>query len=183
MIKSRILLLSALVAFYALPAQAQDYTKYTEAALKKIISEIAIVETKLLVPMRDEVGLSTDVYRPKNIDGPVPTIFVRTPYNMNVPSRRTLYNIVEAVSRGYAYILQNERGRYFSEGKFEILGYPRTDGYDALDWISAQKWSNNKVGTIGCSSTAEWQHGLAAMDHPAHAAMVPQASGAGIGRV
>ena len=183
MIKSRILLLSALVAFYALPAQAQDYTKYTEAALKKIISEIAIVETKVLVPMRDEVGLSTDVYRPKNIDGPVPTIFVRTPYNMNVPSRRTLYNIVEAVSRGYAYILQNERGRYFSEGKFEILGYPRTDGYDALDWISAQKWSNNKVGTIGCSSTAEWQHGLAAMDHPAHAAMVPQASGAGIGRV
>ena len=30
---------------------------------------------------------------------------------------------------------QNERGRYFSEGEFEILGYPRSDGYDALTWI------------------------------------------------
>ncbi len=162
---------------------AQDYTKYTEEALQKIISEIATVETKVLMPMRDGVGLSTDIYRPKNAEGPVPTIFVRTPYNMNVPSRRTLYNIVEAVSRGYAYILQNERGRYFSEGEFEILGYPRTDGYDALDWISSQSWSNQKVGTIGCSSTAEWQLALAATDHPAHAAMIPQASGAGIGRV
>ena len=32
--------------------------------------------------------------------------------------------------------MQNERGRYFSEGKFEILGHPRTDGYDALTWIA-----------------------------------------------
>lgn len=183
MINIRILLVGVVLAISAFSAQAQDYTKYTEDALKKILSEIATVETKVLVPMRDGVGLSTDIYRPKDAEGPVPTIFVRTPYNMNVPSRRTLYNIVEAVSRGYAYILQNERGRYFSEGKFEILGYPRTDGYDALDWVSAQSWSNNKVGTIGCSSTAEWQHGLAAMNHPAHAAMIPQASGAGIGRI
>ncbi|HRW29557.1 MAG TPA: CocE/NonD family hydrolase, partial [Emcibacteraceae bacterium] len=119
---------------------AQDYSKYSEDALKKILADIATVETKVLVPMRDGVGLSTDIYRPKNSNGPVPTIFVRTPYNMNKPGLRTLRNIVEAVSRGYAYILQNERGRYFSEGKFEILGHPRTDGYDALDWISSQSW-------------------------------------------
>ena len=80
-------------------------------------------------------------------------------------------------------IYQNERGRYFSEGAFEILGHPRTDGYDALTWIADQPWSNKKVGTLGCSSTAEWQLQLAATNHPAHAAMVPMASGAGIGRV
>jgi len=80
-------------------------------------------------------------------------------------------------------IYQNERGRYFSEGTFEILGHPRTDGYDALTWIANQSWSNKKVGTFGCSSTAEWQLQLAATNHPAHAAMVPMASGAGIGRV
>ena len=61
------------------------------------------------------------------------------------------------VHKGYAYIGQNERGRYFSEGEFEILGYPRTDGYDALTWIADQPWSNRKVGTLGCSSTAEWR--------------------------
>jgi putative CocE/NonD family hydrolase len=177
------LIITLIVLLGINPTLAQDYSKYSENALKEILKEIAVVETKVLVPMRDGVGLSSDIYRPKDSEGEVPTIFVRTPYNMNTPNVRTLRNIVEAVSRGYAYILQNERGRYFSEGKFEILGYPRTDGYDALDWISSQGWSNNKIGTIGCSSTAEWQHGLAAMNHPAHAAMVPQASGAGIGRV
>ncbi len=88
-----------------------------------------------------------------------------------------------AVQRGYAYIVQNERGRYFSEGEWDVLGPPKTDGYDMLTWIADQPWSNGKVGTIGCSSTAEWQMGLAALDHPAHAAMVPQGFGAGVGRI
>ena len=183
MLKIRILLSGVVFALVANISQAQDYSKYSEEALRIVLNEIAIVETKVLMPMRDGIGLSTDIYRPKDAEGPVPTIFVRTPYNMNELNIRSLRSVVEAVSRGYAYIMQNERGRYFSEGKFEILGYPRTDGYDAMDWISAQGWSNDRVGTIGCSSTAEWQHGLAAMNHPAHAAMVPQASGAGIGRV
>ncbi|WP_412971877.1 CocE/NonD family hydrolase [Glaciecola sp. MF2-115] len=182
--KKSLLQLFGLIAFlFSCASHATDYSKYSEEALRKTLSEIAIVETKVLMPMRDGVGLSTDIYRPKNAQGPVPAIFVRTPYNMNTLNIRSLRSAVEAVSRGYAYILQNERGRYFSEGKFEILGYPRTDGYDAMDWISEQDWSNDRVGTLGCSSTAEWQHGLAAMDHPAHVAMIPQASGAGIGRV
>jgi predicted acyl esterase len=87
------------------------------------------------------------------------------------------------VKGGYAYVVQNERGRYFSEGEWDILGPPKTDGYDALTWIAGEPWSNGKVGTLGCSSTAEWQMGLAALDHPAHAAMVPQGFGAGVGRV
>ena len=66
-------------------------------------------------------------------------------------------------------------------GRFSV--FPRTDGYDALSWIADQSWSNGKVGTLGCSSSAEWQLALAATDHPAHTAMVPMASGAGIGRV
>jgi hypothetical protein len=36
-----------------------------------------------------------------------------------------------------------------SEGNYSILGPPLTDGEDALSWISSQKWSNGKVGTIG----------------------------------
>ncbi|MFW8591030.1 CocE/NonD family hydrolase [Glaciecola sp. 2405UD65-10] len=181
--RSRIFLLWTISVFFASFAHATDYSNYSEAALKKLLNEIAVVETKILMPMRDGVGLSTDIYRPKNAKGPVPAIFVKTPYNMNSLNARSLRSAVEAVSRGYAYVMQNERGRYFSEGKFEILGYPRTDGVDAIDWLANQEWSNEKIGTIGCSSSAEWQHGLAAMDHPAHVAMIPQASGAGIGRV
>src|SRR3546814_15429162 len=68
--------------------------------------------------------------------------------------------------------------RYFSEGQYEILGLPQTDGYDTLSWIAQQNWSNGKVGTLGCSSSAEWQLALAGMNHPAHAAMVPMSAGA-----
>jgi len=153
------------------------------------LQEIAIIEEMVMVQMRDGVRLATTVYRPKESNtNPVPTIFVRTPYNMN-PWRDGEHNTgrysrpLEAVRNGYAYVNQNERGRYYSEGEWDILGPPKTDGYDALTWISNQHWSNGKVGTYGCSSTAEWQMGLAALDHPAHAAMVPQGFGAGVGRI
>jgi putative CocE/NonD family hydrolase len=151
--------------------------------LQKTLEKIAISEKKVMVPMRDGVRLATDIYRPKGVEADLPTIFVRTPYNFNKPEKYTLRIVTGFVSKGYAVVVQNERGKFFSEGEWEILGFPRTDGYDALTWIAEQPWSNGKVGTIGCSSSAEWQMALAATDHPAHAAMVPMAAGAGIGRV
>ncbi len=151
--------------------------------LREELEEIATIEKKMMVPMRDGIRLATDVYTPKDAPGQLPTIFLRTPYNFNKLSKWRIEWIIDAIEHGYAFVLQNERGKFFSEGEWEILGFPRTDGYDALTWIADQSWSNGNVGTIGCSSSAEWQLALAAMDHPAHAAMVPQASGAGIGRV
>jgi putative CocE/NonD family hydrolase len=164
-------------------AAAQDYSQWDEDKLREELDRLAEVTRKINVPMRDGVHLSTDVYIPKGSHSKLPTVFWRTPYNYNTLSGRLLTQAVEAVSHGYAFVIQNERGRYFSEGEFKILGNPRTDGYDALSWIAEQEWSNERVGTIGCSSSAEWQLALAAMDHPAHAAMVPMASGAGIGQV
>ncbi len=151
------------------------------------IEDIAIIDQKIMVEMRDGIRLATDVYRPKT-DKPVPIIFSKTPYNFNSwgdgeERTRTKERAYEAVKRGYAYVVQNERGRYFSEGKWEILGVPLTDSYDAFTWMKEQPWSNGKIGTLGCSSTAEWQMAVAALDHPAHAAMVPQGFGAGVGRV
>ena len=151
------------------------------------IHEIATIEQKVMMPMRDGVRLSTDIYIPKT-DKKVPIIFSRTPYNFNSwhdgeEKTRTHERAYEALKRGYAYIIQNERGRYFSEGKWDILGTPLTDGYDAFSWMSKQPWSNGKIGTLGCSSTAEWQMAVAALDHPSHAAMVPQGFGAGVGRI
>jgi len=158
-------------------AMAQDDSP--DAAKFKAIAES---DTMIMVPMRDGVGLATDVYLPKG-DGPFPAVFVKTPYNFNKIQGSSLSMGIEAVERGYALVVQNERGRYYSEGEWEILGKPRTDGYDALTWIEEQEWSSGKVATWGCSSTAEWQMALAAQNHPAHAAMIPMASGAGIGRV
>lgn len=147
------------------------------------LERIATADTMLMMPMRDGVRLATDIYRPKDAAGKVPVIFIKTPYDFNEVGGASLQWAYQAVSRGYAVAIQNERGRYYSEGEWELLGNPRTDGYDALTWLEKQPWSNGNIGTVGCSSSAEWQLALAAQDHPAHKAMVPMASGAGIGRV
>lgn len=151
------------------------------------LDEIAIIDQKVMMPMRDGIRLATDIYRPKTTEK-VPIIFSRTPYNFNTwvdgkRQTRTAEQAYEAVKRGYAFVVQNERGRFFSEGEWDILGLPITDGYDAFSWMADQSWSNGKIGTIGCSSTAEWLMAASALDHPSHAAMVPQGFGAGIGTV
>jgi putative CocE/NonD family hydrolase len=155
---------------------------------EKELESLAIIERKLMLPMRDGTRLATDIYRPKNASGPVPIIWVRTPYNFNFWDVRNglpadMKSALAAVKRGYAYVVQNERGHFFSEGNYDILGAPRTDGTDMLDWLKSQSWANGKVGTTGCSSTAEYQMGIAAMGHPAYAAMNIQSFGAGVGRV
>jgi uncharacterized protein len=157
-------------------------------ATEQELESVAIVERKLMIPMRDGKRMATDVYRPKDTSKKYPIVFVRTPYNFNfwdvrngIP--RDMGAELAAVKRGYAYVEMNERGHFFSEGEYDILGAPLTDGVDALAWMSAQPWSNGKVGTIGCSSTAEWQLGVAAQGQPALAAMIPQGFGAGVGRV
>lgn len=162
---------------------AQDYSKYSDAALKTELATNAKSDISVLVPMRDGIGLSTNIYMPKDGKGPFPVILWKTPYNEHNIRGGTLRYALEAIDRGYAFVVQNERGRYFSEGEFEILGKPQTDGYDTISWLAEQDWSNGNVGTLGCSSSAEWQLALAGMDHPAHKAMVPMSAGAGIGKV
>jgi putative CocE/NonD family hydrolase len=159
----------------------------TPDEIYKKLEAIAIIDQKVMMPMRDGERLATDIYRPKG-NAKAPIVFSRTPYNFNSwidgeLRTRTLETAYEAVQRGYAYVVQNERGRFFSEGEWDILGTPTTDGYDAFEWMSKQAWSNGKIGLIGCSSTAEWQMAVASLNHPALAAMVAQGFGAGVGRV
>jgi putative CocE/NonD family hydrolase len=158
-----------------------------EAVTLEKLKEIAVVDQKVMMPMRDGIRLATDIYRPKE-PGRYPVILSKTPYNFNQwidgkEAIRQYETAYDAVKRGYVYIVQNERGRFFSEGAWDILGTPTTDGYDAFSWISSQEWSNQKIGTIGCSSTAEWQMAVASLDHPAHTALVPQGFGAGVGKI
>jgi putative CocE/NonD family hydrolase len=194
--RSRPFALAVLIPFVAAAAlvsaqrggQMTDEQRARRWELEKELQSIATIERKVMMPMRDGVRLATDIYRPKNAPGKVPTVFVKTPYNFNywdvrngVPSDMTA--ALTAVKRGYAYVVQNERGHFFSEGNYDILGPPITDGYDAMEWLAKQPWSNAKVGATGCSSTAEYQPAVAATGHPALAAMNVQGFGAGVGRV
>jgi putative CocE/NonD family hydrolase len=156
----------------------------TEAELESV----AIIERKVMVTMRDGKRMAADIYRPKDTSKKYGTIFVRTPYNFNywdvrTGAPRSMQAELDAVKRGFVYVEMNERGHFFSEGNYDILGPPLTDGVDEFNWMSSQSWSNGKVGTIGCSSTAEWQMGVAGMGIPSYAAMIPQGFGAGVGKV
>jgi uncharacterized protein len=156
--------------------------------IEKELEDIAVIDRKVMVPMRDGKRMAADIYRPKDDSKKYPIIFSRTPYNFNfwdvrLGAPRDMTTILEAVKRGYAYAVMNERGHFFSEGNYDILGAPLSDGDDAINWLTAQSWSNKKLGTIGCSSTAEWQPAVAALGNPNYTTMIVQGFGAGIGRV
>ncbi|HEX3660131.1 MAG TPA: CocE/NonD family hydrolase [Acidobacteriaceae bacterium] len=157
-------------------------------AIEKELESVAIIDRKVMVPMSDGKRMQADIYRPKDESKKYPIIFVRTPYNFNywdvrlgAPSDMT--GPLDAVKHGYIYVEMNERGRYFSEGNYDILGPPLSDSDDELNWMSAQPWTNGKVGLVGCSSTAEWQLNVASRGNKALAAFIPESFGAGVGRV
>ena len=156
--------------------------------IEQELESAATVERKVMIRMRDGKRMAADIYRPKDETKKYATIFLRTPYDFNywdiaLGAPRDMNVELEAVKRGYAYVEINERGRFFSEGNWDILGAPVTDGYDEFSWIASQPWSNGKVGAIGCSSTAEWQLAVTALGNPAEATFIPMGFGAGVGRV
>jgi putative CocE/NonD family hydrolase len=187
-------LAAALVCATGVTASAQrggqmsDSVKAQRWAVENELQSLAVADRKVMISMRDGVRIPADIYHPKDASKKYPAIWVRTPYNFNywdiqngVP--RDMTAALTAIKRGYAYIDMQERGHFFAEGNYDILGPPLTDGDDELNWITKQPWSNGKVGTTGCSSTAEWQAGVASLGNPGFAAMNVQGFGAGVGRV
>jgi putative CocE/NonD family hydrolase len=158
------------------------------AAIEKELEDVAIIDRKVMVPMKDGVRVAADIYRPKDTSKKYPIIFSRTPYNFNfwdvkLGGYRDMSNELDAVKRGYVLIEMNERGHFFSEGNYDILGAPLSDADDQFNWMAAQPWSNGKVGLIGCSSTAEWQLAAASLGNKALTTIIPQSFGAGVGKV
>ncbi len=157
-------------------------------AMEKELESIAVIDRKVMIPMRDGTKIAADIYRPKDASQKYPAVFVRTPYNFNFwdvqnDAPADMSRQIEAIKRGYAYVEMQERGHYFSQGNYDILGPPVSDGSDEIHWISTQPWSNGNVGTTGCSSTAEWQLAVVAQNDPGLATFNVQGFGAGVGRV
>ena len=95
------------------------------------------------VPMRDGVRLSADVYLP-DAPGPFPTVLMRTPYDNN-----TVANVEKGrrlANNGYAYVVQDCRGRFDSDGVYYPFHEEGPDGFDTQEWIGRQEWSNGKIG-------------------------------------
>jgi putative CocE/NonD family hydrolase len=93
-----------------------------------------------MVPMRDGVKLATSIYLPQG-NGPWPAVLVRTPYGKELQATG---NSVWT-NREYALIVQDTRGRFKSEGEYRPFMTDHSDGYDTIEWIAKQTWSNGKI--------------------------------------
>jgi uncharacterized protein len=129
--------------------------------------------TQYMVRMRDGVRLATDVYLPAG-GAPAEAVLVRLPYDKN--SRYVFFTWVAEIftRRGYAMVVQDVRGKFRSEG--ETLGFvgEANDGYDTIDWIIAQPWSNGIVGMFGDSYYGFTQWAAVSSGHRALRAIVPR---------
>ncbi|MFI6369773.1 CocE/NonD family hydrolase [Streptomyces sp. NPDC050546] len=136
--------------------------------------------TQVMVAMRDGVRLATDVYLPP---GPapgrrLPTALVRLPYDKN--SRYVFMDRIAAylTARGYAVVVQDVRGKFRSEGETMPFVHEAADGYDTLDWIAGQAWSDGRVGMFGDSYYGATQWAAVSAGHPALRAIAPRVTGA-----
>ena len=125
------------------------------------------------VAMRDNIRLDTNVFLPPD-GGRFPTVLIRTPYGKG-PDLPVSYR--SFIHHGYAVVMQDVRGRYGSAGVFNVLNQEGPDGYDTLNWIAAQPWSDGKVGMIGGSylGIAQWR--VALLNNPHLKAIFPVVSG------
>jgi predicted acyl esterase len=156
----RIRWLSGLVVA-GLPAVAAAQT--AEQMYERLTKEQEIPNAKTtMVTMRDGVKLATDVVLPKGAaDARWPALLVRTPYNRRGSIGRMAAMIGPVA--GFATVVQDIRGRFGSQGEdFPVhagCGWGKAqDGYDTIEWIAKQPWSNGKVGTVGPSAMGATQN-------------------------
>jgi putative CocE/NonD family hydrolase len=133
------------------------------------------VERSALVPMRDGVQLSTDLYFSEGVEEKLPVILIRTPYDKQ--AEWTVDPARWFAGQGYIVAVQDVRGKFESQGEYTVSAHETEDGYDAIDWLASQPWSTGEVGTYGCSYLGENQIQTAKLRNPHHVAMIPQASG------
>ncbi len=122
---------------------------------------------------RDGVRLATDVYLPDG-PGPFPTVLVRLPYGKSERFSFMPQIAALATERGYAFVAQDVRGKFRSDGEAIAFVHEAEDGADTLDWIAAQRWSDGAVGMFGDSYYGFTQWAAASTGHPALRAIVPR---------
>jgi len=153
-----------------------------------------------MVPMRDGARLNTFVFLPREGGPRFPVILHRTPYGIAAADARDKFDCTKAwlpnpaepmrgsilrgwkaiVAHGYVAVYQDCRGRHGSEGEDRVYADDAADGYDTLDWIAHQPWSNQRVGMSGSSAGATTTFAAASTRHPNLRAFFAQAGGSSI---
>ena len=172
---------STLICFFTLLFAASAHSQQT--AVKP-----SFTWQEVMIPMRDGVHLQTIILTPVDQHEALPILFSRTPYGVPSKSPEQIPFYMEELSRdGYIFVFQNLRGRFKSEGVFNLssavdLNDPKatnetTDAYDSIDWLVKNVKNNNgKVGMFGISYAGLTTALALLHPHPALKAMSEQAS-------
>ena len=152
-----VLLALAIGPLHALRGQAATPAPY----------ESIVTERDLMIPTRDGARMATDIYRPARngvaVNERFPVLLQRTPYARSAVAGEAEY----FAQHGYVVAVQNLRGRFTSEGTFlKVQPADATDGYDVIEWLAKQPWSNGQVGMWGTSFAAHAQAGAAQLHPP-----------------
>ncbi|MBN2683145.1 MAG: CocE/NonD family hydrolase [Bacteroidales bacterium] len=123
------------------------------------------IEDSILV--RDGKKLAADIYIPEG-EIPRPTILIQTPYN------KFWYRFSLPLGYGinietcpYNFVIVDWRGFYGSASAFSSTASRGEDGYDCVEWIASQSWSDGKIGTWGPSALGKIQF-QTAKENPPH---------------
>jgi putative CocE/NonD family hydrolase len=125
--------------------------------------------------MRDGVYLNVHVYLPRNASGPIPAVVELTPYTVETAHGEGQF----FPQRGLAYVVADVRGRGDSDGKFAsgMSGADDgIDGFDLIEWIVTQDWSDGRVVLYGGSYTGANQWLMLGQRHPGVVAASPAAA-------
>lgn len=137
------------------------------------------------IRMRDGVRLATDVYLPGAPDAPDDrpgdTILIRLPYDKS--GQYTFIPLIADyfTAHGYRVVAQDVRGKFRSEGDALLFVNEARDGYDTIEWITQQSWSNGRVAMWGDSYYGYTQWAAVSAEHPALKAIAPRVTGTMLG--
>ncbi len=143
---------------------------------------------EVMIPVRDGIRLQTTILTPIDQQGPLPILFRRTPYGVPDKAPEQLpTSLKELAQDGYIFVFQNLRGRFKSEGTFNLSSWvdlkdsqatnETTDAYDSIDWLLKNVPNNNgRVGMFGVSYDGLTTALTLLHPHPALKAISEQAS-------
>ena len=180
-------LCSAFILLLAISAAAAQQGSASQSTPQPASKPIFTLR-EVMIPVRDGVHLQTAILTPVDQQGPLPILFRRTPYGVpDAAPEKMPTSLKELAADGYIFVFQNLRGRFKSEGVFNLsswveLNDPKatnetTDAYDSIEWLVKNVPNNNgKVGMFGVSYDGLTTALALLHPHPALKAMSEQAS-------
>jgi putative CocE/NonD family hydrolase len=148
-----------------------SFAQQTKAVKLANAESAYTIQDSVLIKTRDGALLSVIIIRKKEDESPKPVILQYTIYVRD--KGRDLKSLKESADHGYVGVIVYSRGKRFSPDEINPYENESNDVYDAIDWISRQKWCNGSVGMYGGSYNGFTQWASLKSPHPALKTIVP----------